>query len=109
MLRPRPCLPAMLLIASLTSFVTGVSAQTPSVRALGNDVLTFEETGLRAGNQPAFASSVSGLNFGFYGSQAAVDIAPAGASEGRPIRLTLAGASQSPQVSTEGPLPGIVN
>src|SRR5215472_6509742 len=110
MFRPRPRLSLILWIASISFFATSIFAQTPSVRVLGNDVLTFEESGSRPGNNlPLFSSSVSGLDFGFYESRAAVDITPANGSEGTPIRLTLAGASQNPRISPEGLLPGIVN
>jgi len=109
MLSSRPCLRVVLLIACIT-YATGVFAQTPSVRMVGSDTLTFEESGSRAGdNQPRFASSVSGLNFKFYESRASVDITPASGSEGGPIRLALWGASQNPQISPEGQLPGIVS
>jgi len=98
-----------LLLVSI-SFATATVAQTPAVKVLGNDTLSFEETGGRVGRgEAAFKSSVSGLNFQFRESQAAIDISPEGASEGAPIRLSLSGASASAHISPEGQLPGVVN
>jgi len=83
MMRARVCLQLALLMVSI-SLATGTLAQTPAVKALGNNTLTFEETGREAGIGPAFTSSVAGLNFEFYGSQASIDITAAGASDVRP-------------------------
>src|SRR5260370_6290045 len=109
MLRARVYLQLLLLTVGL-AFATGIFAQAPSVTALGNDTLTFEEAGGRVGSgQAAFTSSVSGLTFQFYESQATIDVARAGASDRKPIRLSLSGASQRAHISPEGLLPGIVN
>jgi len=109
MLRARVCFLFALLIVSI-SLATGTFAQTPAIKVLGNDTLTFEEAGGGVGSgQAAFKSSASGLNFQFYESRASIDIAPAGAAGGEPIRFSLSGASQRPCVSPEGKLPGIVS
>jgi hypothetical protein len=105
MLRAQVRFQLALLIASV-SLATAVFGQTPSVRVLGNETLTFKETGSRveSGNA-AFKSSVSSLNFQFYEGEAAIDITRAGLSEGKPIHLSLSGASQSARISPEGQLP----
>jgi hypothetical protein len=109
MMRARVCFQLALLLVSI-SLATGTLAQTPAVKALGNDTLTFEESGRGVGNgQPAFTAAVAGLNFEFYESLASVDIKPADASEGGPIRLSLSGANGRPRISPEGLLPGIVS
>jgi hypothetical protein len=109
MLRTRVCLQLALLTVSIF-FATGTFAQTPTVKALGNDTLSFEESRSNVGDgQAAFRSSVSGVDFLFYESQAAIDITSAGASAGKPIRLSLSGASRGARLSPEGQLPGIVN
>ncbi|MGA8150390.1 MAG: choice-of-anchor D domain-containing protein [Terriglobales bacterium] len=109
MLRARVCLQLALLIVCI-AFATVLFAQTPPVTVLGNQTLTFEEADSTPGSgQAAFTSSVSGLNFRFFESQASIDVAPAGATEGSPIRLSLSGASRRPHLSPEGQLPGIVS
>jgi len=109
MMRARVCFQLALLIIAIT-FTTRTLAQTPAIKALGNDTLTFEEAGSKAGSgQAAFTSTVSGLNFQFYENRASIDITAAGASGSKPIRLTLSGANQRPRISPEGKLPGIVS
>jgi hypothetical protein len=108
MLRARVCFLFALLIVSI-SLATGTFAQTPAIKVLGNDTLTFEEAGGIGSGQAAFKASVSGLDFQFYESRATIAITPAGAAEGEPIRFSLSGASQRPRVSPEGKLPGIVS
>src|SRR5260370_18381146 len=100
----------LLLLIVCLAFATGIFAQTPSVTALGNDTLTFEEAGGRVGSgQTAFTSSVSGLTFQVYESQATTDVARAGAPDRKSIRLSLSGANPKAQISPEGLLPRIVN
>jgi len=109
MMRARVCFQLVLLMVCL-SLAAGTLAQTPAVKPLGNDTLTFEQAGSRAGSgQAAFTSTVSGLNFQFYENRASIDITAAGASDGKPIRLSLSGANRRPRISPEGPLPGIVS
>jgi len=109
MLRARAC-SQLLLLTICIAFATGIFAQTPHVTVLGNDTLTFEESGGRAASDQAeFKSSVSGLNFNFYKNRASIDISPASGPEGKPIRLSLSGASTKAHISPEGLLPGIVN
>jgi hypothetical protein len=109
MLRSRVCLQLAVLIVSI-SIATGTFAQAPSVNVLGNETLTFEESGGRVGSgEAAFRSSVSGVDFQFYEGQAAIDITSAGATAVKPIRLSLAGANRSAHLSPEGQLPGVVN
>ncbi len=112
-MRARVCFQLVLLLLSI-SLATGTLAQTPAVKALGNDTLTFEEAGSGAGSGAAFTSSVAGLNFEFYQNQASIDITAAGAPAGQPndaqpIHLSLSGANGRPRISPEGPLPGIVS
>jgi len=108
-MRARVCFQLVLLMVCL-SLAAGTLAQTPAVKPLGNDTLTFEQAGSRAGSgQAAFTSTVSGLNFQFYENRASIDITAAGASDGKPIRLSLSGANRRPHISPEGPLPGIVS
>jgi hypothetical protein len=91
-------------------FATAALAQSPAVKVLGNDTLRFEERGDSAARgDAAFKSSVSGLDFRFYERQAAIDISPAGASAGKPIRLSLSGANRAQRISPERQLPGVVN
>ena len=98
------------LLAVCLSLATGIFAQTPAVKPIGNDTLTFEETGNDLTNgAAAFTSSVSGLKFQFHGSRATIDVGPSGASAEKSIRLSLAGASRTPRISPEGQLPGIVS
>ena len=107
--RARLRLQLAVLMASVF-FATAVLAQTPAVKVLGNDTLRFEESGNSAGRgDAAFKSSVSGLDFQFYERQAAIDISPAGASAGKPIRLSLSGANRAQHISPERQLPGVVN
>ena len=109
MLRPGLRL-SVLLLAFCLVLATGMSAQTPAMKVLGNDTLTFEESGKTAGGDAMFASSVSGLHFEFYQSRAAIDITPAnGATNTTPIRLGLSGANRSPRLSPQGLLPGVVS
>jgi hypothetical protein len=109
MLRARVCFQLLLLIICI-AFATAVFAQTPHVTVLGNETLTFEESGATVGSgQADFTSFVAGLHFQFYESRASIDITPATGSEGKPIRLSLSGASQTAHISPEGLLPGIVN
>ena len=98
------------LLVVCLSLVTGTFAQTPAVKTIGNDTLTFVETGNDLTNgAAAFTSSVSGLKFQFHGSRATIDVGPSGTFAGMPIRLSLAGASRTPRISPEGQLPGIVS
>ena len=109
MLRFRFCFHFVSLVVCM-AFAVEVFAQTAVVKAIGNDTLTFEETGNDLTNgAAAFTSSVSGLKFQFHGSRATIDVGPSGAAEGRPIRLSLAGANRTPHISPEGQLPGIVS
>jgi len=109
MLRARVCFQLLLLVICI-AFATGIFAQTPPVKVLGNDTLTFEESGGSvASGQAQFRSSVSGLNFQFYASRASIDISPASEPTGKPIRLSLSGANQTANIAPEGLLPGIVN
>jgi len=109
MMRARVRFQLALLIVSI-SLATGTLAQTPPLKVLGNDTLTFVEAGNRVGSgQAAFTSSVSGLNFQFYDKRASIEIAAAGASDGKPIHLSLSGANRRPRISPEGELPGIVS
>jgi hypothetical protein len=108
MLRARFRFPLALLVASI-SFATATLAQMPAVKVLGNDTLRFEESGSSGRGNAAFKSSVSGLDFQFYDRQAAIDISPAGASAGKPIRLSLSGAKRAQRISPERQLPGVVN
>ncbi|HSY90093.1 MAG TPA: choice-of-anchor D domain-containing protein [Candidatus Binatus sp.] len=109
MMRARVCFQLAWLLVSI-SLATGTLAQTPAVKVLGSDTLTFEEAGSRVGSgQAEFTSSVSGLNFKFYDNRASIDITAAGASDARPIHLSLSGANQRPLISPEGQLPGIVS
>ena len=109
MLRVRFCFHLALLLVCIM-LATGVFAQKPAVKAIGNDTLTFEETGSGVSNgEAAFASSVSGLKFQFHESRAAIDVAPAGPSAGKPIHVSLAGGNQTPHMAPVGQLPGIVS
>ncbi len=87
------------------AFTPVIFAQTSSVVAAGNSAVSFEETGAASAEGGAFTSSVSGLQFQFHQSRAAVDVAPAGISQANPIRLSLAGASPMLSLSPEGRLP----
>jgi len=107
-MRARVCFQLVLLMLSI-SLATGTLAQTPAVKALGNDTLTFEEAGRSGGSGAAFTSSVAGLNFEFYENRASIDITAAGASDAQPIHLSLSGANERPRISPQGRLPGIVS
>ncbi len=90
------------LVVSLfcLAFTTTILAQTSSAAAPGNRAVSFEETGAPASAEGgAFTSSVSGLQFRFHQSQAAVDATPAGISQANPIHLSLAGANRTPSLS----------
>ena len=82
-MRARVCFQLALLTVSI-SLATGTQAQTPAVKALGSDTLTFEEAGSGTGSGAAYTSSVAGLNSEFYQNQASIDITAAGAPEGQP-------------------------
>ena len=108
MMRARVCFQLALLVVAL-SLTSGTLAQTPILKALGNDTLTFEESGRSVPSGAAFTSSVAGLNFAFYQNQASIDITTAGVSDVEPIHLSLMGANAQPRISPEGRLPGIVS
>ena len=108
MMRARVCFQLALLLVSI-SLAAGTLAQTPPVKVLGSDTLTFEEAGRVGSGQAEFTSSVSGLNFKFYDDRASIDITAAGASDGKPIHLSLSGANRRSRISPEGQLPGIVS
>ena len=101
----RACFVSCLVVSVFClAFTTAIFAQTSSASALGTSAVSFEETGAASAEGGAFTSSVSGLQFQFHQSRAAVDVAPAGVSRANPIHLSLAGANRTPSVSPEGQL-----
>ena len=108
MMRARVCFQLALLMVTI-SLAAGTLAQTPTIKALGNDTLRFEESSRSAGSGAAFTSSVAGLNLEFYENQASIDITAEGSPNSQPIRLSIAGGNGQRRISREGPLPGIVS